>query len=168
MTGNTLEQQRARELLAAEMQKPASNINGLGTVSETAALRAIEAAMRLSAPPDRIVLWSRNVSPHWFFMAQLSQRPPMEGSPVYETMDPIVLQGSPEALRLSAGADWVLVPRPMAEVLASAADEWMVMFGEVPGLEKYDRFNYLPAVELARDELRQLLAAAPRHEPGEG
>lgn len=48
--------------------------------------------------PDRIVLWSRGVSPHWYFVAAKSERPDIKGSPVYETLDPIVLKGSPEAL----------------------------------------------------------------------
>lgn len=44
-----------------------------------------------SAPvgEDRIVLWSRGVEPNYWFIAERSKRPDINGMPVYETLDPI-------------------------------------------------------------------------------
>lgn len=57
---------------------------------------------------------------------------------------------------------FVLVPRAAALIAANVADEWAVMFADIPGLEKYDRFQYGPAVEQMHDDmLAALTAAAP-------
>ncbi len=54
-------------------------------------------------------------------------------------------------------ADAVLVPRGAAETARTVAEEWLAMFSDIPGLEKYERYTYGPAVEQLRDELESLL-----------
>jgi hypothetical protein len=52
----------------------------------------------------------------------------------------------------------VLVPRSSAEMAAVVCDEWGELFVGTPGFDKYERFNYGPAVEMLRDELRAIAA----------
>jgi hypothetical protein len=59
----------------------------------------------------------------------------------------------------SAGEGWVLVPRGAVDLAADVAQDWLTLFPEMPGLEKYERFTYGPAVEQLRDDLRAILAA---------
>lgn len=54
-------------------------------------------------------------------------------------------------------ADAVLVPKGAAETARTVAEEWLAMFSDIPGLEKYERYTYWPAVEQLRDELESLL-----------
>lgn len=42
-----------------------------------------------AAQVERIVLWSRGVEPNYWFIAERSKRPNINGMPVYETLDPI-------------------------------------------------------------------------------
>ena len=58
-----------------------------------------------AAYPERIVLRSRDVSPHWYFTAKKSDRPDIEGAPVYETPDEIVLRESPESQHPAAAGE---------------------------------------------------------------
>ncbi len=97
--------------------------------------------------PDRIVLWSKGVSPHWYFIAEKSERPDIEGCPVYETLDPIVLKGSPEALS----------HRQDGELLA-LAEQWE---RDAVGC---DRDGYADAAIVKRECACRLrtLAASPR------
>ena len=55
-------------------------------------------------------------------------------------------------------ADAVLVPKGAAETARTVAEEWLAMFSDIPGLEKYERYTYGPAVEQLRDELESLLS----------
>ena len=57
--------------------------------------------------------------------------------------------------------------RSVADLAATVADEWLEMFAAIPGLEKYERYTYGPAVTLLRDQLREMLAAAPAASGGE-
>ncbi len=51
-------------------------------------------AQQPAAFPARIVLWSRGVAPNWYFIAKKADRADIEGAPVYETLDEIVLRSS--------------------------------------------------------------------------
>lgn len=53
----------------------------------------------------------------------------------------------------------VVIPKASAEMAADVCDEWAELFVATPGFDKYERYNYGPAVEMLRDELR---AAAPQ------
>jgi hypothetical protein len=59
----------------------------------------------------------------------------------------------------SAGEGFVVVPRGAVDLAADVAQDWLTLFPEMPGLEKYERFTYGPAVEQLRDDLRAILAA---------
>ena len=63
------------------------------------------------------------------------------------------------ALEAAVG-DMVLVQRSSVEMASVVCNEWAQLFVETPGFDKYVRYNYGPAVEMLRDELRALLAAA--------
>lgn len=52
---------------------------------------------------DRIVLWSRGVQPNWWFVAERSKRPDVNGMPVYETLDPITKATQPAATGAGEG-----------------------------------------------------------------
>lgn len=78
----------------ATMLRAASAYSKPG-LSHADALRAAIAAALAQQPagrPERIVLWSRGVSPNWYFVARKSRRPDIDGAPVYETLDEIVLR----------------------------------------------------------------------------
>jgi hypothetical protein len=59
----------------------------------------------------------------------------------------------------SAGEGFVVVPRGAVDLAADVAQDWLTLFPEMPGLEKYERFTYGPAVEQLRDDLRAILTA---------
>jgi hypothetical protein len=65
-----------------------------------------------------------------------------------------------EAAALSQPAG-VPLERAVADLAATVADEWLEMFAAIPGLEKYERYTYGPAVTLLRDQLREMLASTP-------
>lgn len=61
-----------------------------------------------------------------------------------------------------AAGDKVSIHPRAAEVAVNVAEEWKVMFADIPGLEKYERFTYGPAVDDLIEELRALIAAAAK------
>lgn len=67
----------------------------------------------------------------------------------------------------SVGQEWVAVPRPVAETAMTVAEEWLSMFSEIAGLEKYERFTYAPAVEQLRDDMKAA-TTAPAQPAGGG
>ncbi len=56
---------------------------------EQAQKRSALAAQPAPVVGDRIVLLSRGVEPNWWFIAERSKRPDVNGLPIYETLDPI-------------------------------------------------------------------------------
>jgi hypothetical protein len=58
----------------------------------------------------------------------------------------------------AVGGAMVRVPRGAAEVAAAVAVEWAEMLAGIPGLEKYERYHYGPAVEQMRDDMVAALA----------
>lgn len=70
------------------------------------------AGQAVARPLERICLWSSAVTPHWYFLAELTPRTLPGGTPIYETADPVVPLGSPEA-----------APAPSTKALALAALE---------------------------------------------
>lgn len=73
--------------------------------------------------PKIACIWSAEVSPQWYFIADLTDRqlPNDEGTPVYMTRDPVVLKGSPETVP----DGMVQVPRePTAEMIEAGNALW--------------------------------------------
>lgn len=61
-------------------------------------LTAAFASLNVAAQPSRIVLWSKGISPNWYFIAEKSHRPNINDMPVYETLDPIINAGTSQAI----------------------------------------------------------------------
>ena len=68
---------------------------------------------------DRIVLLLRGVEPNWWFIAERSKRPDVNGLPIYETLDPITRATRP-AESVAQGGEWML--RLAKEIKANAED----------------------------------------------
>ena len=51
---------------------------------------------------EQVVLWSRGVTPNWWFLAAKSEREDINGLPVYETLDAIIHAGEYQRLRVCA------------------------------------------------------------------
>lgn len=92
-------------------------------------------------------------SQHFHTGAQAPSFAHSEVTPLYTTIPP-----AGDGVRVPDG---VFVSRPLAETAVIVAREWLDLFAETPGLEKYDRYIYGPQVELLRDDLTAKLAAAP-------
>jgi hypothetical protein len=52
----------------------------------------------------------------------------------------------------------VLVPVSSAKMVAHVCSEWIDLFRDAPGLDKYERYSYEPAVEELRDEFAAIAA----------
>ena len=81
-----------------------------------------------------------------------------EGKELTPFMVTVAIASTEAALRLSAGADWVLVPREPTDEMVDAA--WESEATSYVGEHK--------CIISASDAYRAMIAAAPRHEPGEG
>lgn len=51
---------------------------------------AISGQAEIAAPPKVACLWSDQARPHWYFLAELTERKLPEGIPVYRTLDRVV------------------------------------------------------------------------------
>lgn len=69
---------------------------------------------------------------------------------------PKIFRAAKRALlrKLQQGADYVMVPRSLAVSGAEVCAEWLDLFAETPGLDKYERYTYAPCVEITRDQFR--------------
>lgn len=111
-------------------------------------------------PNGKLVGWWNGIMP------DVTERSPYEpsvrwGADAEDSAHDIPLYDGYNPIHYTApqpSADAVLVPRGAAETARTVAEEWLAMFSDIHGLEKYERYTYGPAVEQLRDELESLLS----------